>query len=195
MAPIIDSSLYYSNNLLTILTSIAITGLVVFLFPKGELPAYITLIFSVALAFIFVMAQVSRRTTENKTMSLIGKIWSIFSHSYPTIILILLLFFLALIFSTYKHNIYDIEPPKEFTTFKWTSYILIIFQILILFKYLKDELLGTTVNKGDVNTNIYSKALNMIISNLKNVMNVFSLLNALIVGFLYIIISKFTTDG
>jgi hypothetical protein len=35
----------------------------------------------------------------------------------------------------------------------------------------------------------------MIMGNLKNVLNVFSIINALIIGFLYVIISKFTTDG
>ena len=186
---IVNSSLYYSSNLLNILTAVAVTGLVAFLFPKGELPAYITLIFSVALAFIFVMAQVSRRTSTDQTMSTFSKIWGIFSHSYPTIILIMLLFFLALIFATYKHNIYDIEPPAEFTAFKWTSYILLTFQIVILFKYLKDELLGTQSSTSG------NKMLNMLMSNLKNVLNVFSLINALIIGFIYVIISKFTTDG
>ena len=186
---IVNSSLYYSSNLLNILTAVAVTGLVAFLFPKGELPAYITLIFSVALAFIFVMAQVSRRTSTDQTMTTFSKIWGIFSHSYPTIILIILLFFLALIFATYKHNIYDIEPPTEFTAFKWTSYILLTFQIVILFKYLKDELLGTQSSTSG------NKMLNMLMSNLKNVLNVFSLINALIIGFIYVIISKFTTDG
>jgi hypothetical protein len=189
-AAVVNSSLYYSSNLLNILTAVAVTGLVAFLFPKGELPAYITLIFSVALAFIFVMAQVSRRTSTDQTMSSFSKILSIFSHSYPTIILIILLFFLALIFASYKHNIYDIEPPAEFTAFKWTSYILLTFQIVILFKYLKDELLNT----GTTNTST-NKLLNMLMSNLKNVLNVFSLINALIIGFIYVIISKFTTDG
>jgi hypothetical protein len=186
--PLTDSSLYYSSNLLNILTAVAVTGLVAFLFPKGELPAYITLIFSVALAFIFVMAQVSRRTSTDQTASIFSKIWGIFSHSYPTIVLIMLLFFLALIFATYKHNIYEIEPPTEFTAFKWTSYVLLIFQIVILFKYLKDELLETTTTSGN-------KFLSMIMGNLKNVLNVFSIINALIIGFLYVIISKFTTDG
>ena len=187
---VVNSSLYYSSNLLNILTAVAVTGLVAFLFPKGELPAYITLIFSVALAFIFVMAQVSRRTSTDQTKSTFSKIWSIFSHSYPTIILIMLLFFLALIFASYKHNIYDIEPPAEFTAFKWTSYILLTFQIVILFKYLKDELLNTGTTSTSTN-----KWLNMLMSNLKNVLNVFSLINALIIGFIYVIISKFTTDG
>lgn len=187
---VVNSSLYYSSNLLNILTAVAVTGLVAFLFPKGELPAYITLIFSVALAFIFVMAQVSRRTSTDQTMPTFSKIWSIFSHSYPTIILIMLLFFLALIFASYKHNIYDIEPPAEFTAFKWTSYILLTFQIVILFKYLKDELLNTGTTSNSTN-----KWLNMLMSNLKNVLNVFSLINALIIGFIYVIISKFTTDG
>ena len=187
---VVNSSLYYSSNLLNILTAVAVTGLVAFLFPKGELPAYITLIFSVALAFIFVMAQVSRRTSTDQTMSTFSKIWSIFSHSYPTIILIMLLFFLALIFASYKHNIYDIEPPAEFTAFKWTSYILLTFQIVILFKYLKDELLNTGTTSTSTN-----KWLNMLMSNLKNVLNVFSLINALVIGFIYVIISKFTTDG
>lgn len=189
-AAVVNSSLYYSSNLLNILMAVAVTGLVAFLFPKGELPAYITLIFSVALAFIFVMAQVSRRTSTDQTISTFSKIWSIFSHSYPTIVLIILLFFLALIFASYKHNIYDIEPPAEFTAFKWTSYILLTFQIVILFKYLKDELLNT----GTTNTGT-NKLLNMLMSNLKNVLNVFSLINALIIGFIYVIISKFTTDG
>lgn len=188
-----DTSLYYSSNLLNILTAIAITGLVIFLFPKGELPAYITLIFSIALAFIFVMAQVSKRTSTNDNLSIFSKIWAIFSHSYPTIILMMLLFFLALIFATYKHNIYDIEPPTEFTAFKWTSYVLIVFQIIILFKYLKDELMGAS--DAMTGTSMYHKALNMVMSNLKNIMNVFSLINALIIGFIYIIISRFTTDG
>ena len=187
-ATVVDTSLYYSSNLLNILTAVAVTGLVAFLFPKGELPAYITLIFSVALAFIFVMAQVSRRTSTDQTTSVLSKIWGIFSHSYPTIVLLVLLFFLALIFATYKHNIYDIEPPTEFTAFKWTSYVLLTLQIVVLFKYLKDELLGTQTTSGN-------KMLNMLMSNLKNVLNVFSLINALIIGFIYVIISKFTTDG
>jgi hypothetical protein len=190
MPAVVDSSLYYSSNLLNILTAVAVTGLVAFLFPKGELPAYITLIFSVALAFIFVMAQVSRRTSTDQTATTFSKIWGIFSHSYPTIVLITLLFFLALIFATYKHNIYEIEPPAEFTVFKWTSYVLLVFQIIILFKYLKDELLETQTTSKTSN-----KFLSMIMGNLKNVLNVFSLINALIIGFLYVIISKFTTDG
>lgn len=188
-ATVVDSSLYYSSNLLNILTAVAVTGLVAFLFPKGELPAYITLIFSVALAFIFVMAQVSRRTSTDQTTSIFSKIWGIFSHSYPTIVLLVLLFFLAVIFATYRHNIYDIEPPAEFTAFKWTSYVLLTLQIVVLFKYLKDELLGT---QQSITGN---KMLNMVMSNLKNVLNVFSLINALIIGFIYVIISKFTTDG
>jgi hypothetical protein len=135
------------------------------------------------------MAQVSKRTSSDQTISIFSKIWGIFSHSYPTIVLIILLFFLALIFATYRHKIYDIEPPTEFTAFKWTSYVLLTLQIVVLFKYLKDELLGTQSSTSG------NKMLNMLMSNLKNVLNVFSLINALIIGFIYVIISKFTTDG
>lgn len=182
-----DASLYYSSKLLNILTAVAATGLVAFLFPKGELPAYITLIFSIALSFVFVMAQVSRRTQIQQ--SILSKLSSIFVHSYPTIVLMIILFFLALIFATYKHNIYDIDPPAEFTVFKWTSYILLVFQVGILFKYLRDELHDTPLGISG------KTMMSMLRSNLKNILNVFSLINALIVGFIYIIISKFTTDG
>uniref|UniRef100_A0A6C0KDS7 DUF4149 domain-containing protein n=1 Tax=viral metagenome TaxID=1070528 RepID=A0A6C0KDS7_9ZZZZ len=183
----------YSSKFIDIIMSFAIAGMVAFFIPKGALSSYITMLMSVCLAYFFVLAQTSRQVTLLNE-GLFSKVGSMIKRSYPPVIIIMILSVLIAMFSSYHKHIYDIQPPKEFITFQWVSFVLIVFELFFLFKFLKDELLETKAERTSSKTTM-SKLYNFILSNLKNLLSLFSIINAMIVGIMYIIISKFITDG
>lgn len=183
----------YSSKFIDIIMSFAIAGMVAFFIPQGALSSYITMLISVCLAYFFVLAQTSRQITS-LTEGMFSKIWTMIKNSFPAVLIIMILSVLIIMFSTYHKHIYDIQPPKEFTTFQWVSFILIVFELFFLFKFLKDELLESKADRTPGKT-VMSKVYSFILSNLRNLLSLFSIINAMVVGIMYIIISKFVTDG
>jgi hypothetical protein len=185
--------LEYSVKFLQILSSIVLAGLVIFLFPNAELPSYITITFGVTLSFLFLAVQSSKILESQTTTGIFSKIKSFFGKSYISIFIILMLLSLISIFSFYHKKIYDITPPQEFTKFKWVSYILLVFQMGLLFVYLKNMFLERIIVQEGKST--LGKVKKVILENTSLLLTLLTLMNSGIAIILYVIIAKFTTDG
>ena len=95
----------------------------------------------------------------------------------------------------YKKNIYETAPPKEFIIFKWISYMLLITQMVLLIYYFYNLLKQGSGNLNNQGANVIQQLTNMINKNLVLILNFVTLLNFSVTGIMYIIISRFTTDG
>lgn len=181
----------YSIKFLQILTAIIVSGLIIFLFPKAQVPSYTTITIGVVLAYIFIFTQISKYFQE-KDGSSFSKMYNILSESFIIIFIIIMLLILLYIFVFFNKKIYDVSPPEEFTLFKWVSYSLLIIQMILLFYYFKNLIKKTLHGTGIDASNMFTKMLG---NNLNLILGFFTLLNFGITLIMYIIISKFTTDG
>ena len=66
----------------------------------------------------------------------------------------------------YKKHIYESAPPKEFTIFKWISYLLLIAQMLLLIYYFYSLLKQGSGNLNMTGTNVMQQLINMITKKL-----------------------------
>lgn len=181
----------YSIKFLQILTAIIVSGLIIFLFPKAEVPSYTTITIGVLLAYIFIFTQISKYFQESGG-SLLSKMYNILSESFVIVFIIIMLLILLYIFVFFNKKIYEVEPPQEFTLFKWVSYSLLVIQMILLFYYFKNLIKKTLSGSGLDPTNFITK---MLANNLNLILGFFTLLNFSVTLIMYIIISKFTTDG
>ena len=183
----------YSIKFLQILSSIVLAGLVVFLFPNAEIPSYITITIGVFLSFLFLAVQSSKMLELQTKTGTLSKIKSFFGKSYIAVFIVLMLLSLISIFSFYHKKIYEITPPQEFTKFKWVSYILLIFQLALLFVYLKNMFIERiSIQEGKSK---FEKLKKAILENTSLLLTLLTLMNSGITIILYVIIAKFTTDG
>jgi len=183
----------YTIRFLHILASVVIAGLLIFLLPQAEIPSYITIFLSLLLSFLFVTIQTSNPESRSSDSGILTSIMSILSQSYNIFFILLMLGFLILIFTSYKNKIYNTDPPQEFITLKWISYVLLVFQIGLLFMLLINEVKDKlATNSGKTMQRRFYDAL---IKNGKVYINLLTLINYFITIALYIIIAKFTTDG
>jgi hypothetical protein len=183
----------YTIRFLHILASVVIAGLLIFLLPQAEIPSYLTIFLSLLLSFLFITIQTSTPQTIGTEPGVLKSIMNLLSQSYSIFFILLMLGFLIFIFSSYKHKIYATEPPQEFVTLKWISYVLLVFQIGLLFMFLmnevKDKLASSTGNT------MQKRFYDALMKNGKVYINLLTLLNSFITLALYIVIAKFTTDG
>lgn len=181
-----------NRSLLYLLTVIQFIGLIIYFIPGGIVPSYITILIGVALAFLFIIIEIARREKDNK-ISRWKKIGTVLVQVGPIIPLVLILSSLIVVFTLRNKMPHCSDPSTEFLTYKWISYSLVAVQLFVLFKYLIDELRGTQSKlEGE---SLLARTYNIIVSNLKYLLYILSLFNALIVGFLYVIITKFATSG
>jgi hypothetical protein len=184
----------YTKRFLNILTSIIVAGLVIFIFPKAEIPSYITITFGVILSFLFLNVVLSN-TINKSSVSLKDKFLKLITKSSGVVFIIIMLISLIFIFMNYKKNIYETAPPKEFIIFKWISYMLLITQMVLLIYYFYNLLKEGSGNLNNQGANVIQQLTNMINKNLVLILNFVTLLNFSVTGIMYIIISRFTTDG
>lgn len=184
----------YTKRFLNILTSIIVAGLVIFIFPKAELPSYITITFGVILSFLFLTVVLSN-SLDTSSISLKDKFLKLISKSSGVVFIIIMLLSLIYIFMNYKKHIYETKPPDEFIIFKWISYLLLIAQMLLLIYYFYSLLKQGSGNLNTTGSNVIQQISNMITKNLVLILNFVTLLNFSVTGIMYIIISRFTTDG
>lgn len=183
----------YTIKFLHILASVVIAGLLIFLLPQAEIPSYITIFLSLLLSFLFITIQTSNHQTTSSDDGILITIMNLLSQSYSIFFILLMLGFLIFIFAGYKHKIYATDPPQEFVTLKWISYVLLVFQIGLLFMLLinevKDKLASNSGNS------MQKRFYDTLMKNGKVYINLLTLLNSFITLALYIVIAKFTTDG
>ena len=184
----------YTKRFLNILTSIIVAGLVIFIFPKAELPSYITITFGVILSFLFLTVVLSN-SLNTSGISLKEKFLKLITKSSGVVFIIIMLLSLIYIFMNYKKHIYETKPPDEFIIFKWISYLLLIGQMILLIYYFYSLLNQVSTNLSSQETNVMQQLSNMISKNLVLILNFVTLLNFSVTGIMYIIISRFTTDG
>ena len=181
----------YTRKFLQILSAVIISGLIIFLFPRAEIPSYTTITIGLVLSYVFIFTQISKYIQESQT-SVLRKFYNILSESFVIIFIISMMLFLIYIFMKFSKKIYDVKPPAEFTLFTRVSYILIIIQMILLFYYfqnlIKKTLTGTTINPTN-------KVIKMFSDNLNLILGFTTILNFSVTLILYVIISKFTTDG
>jgi len=182
----------YTIRFLHILASVVIAGLIIFLFPQAEIPSYITIFISLFLAFLFITVQVSNPEL-NKQLTFFQQIKKYLSQSSSIFFVLLIVSFLIAIFVGFYKKIYELQPPQEFTTLKWVSFIVLTFQLGLLFMYLINEVKDTiSMKEGN---SLRDKIYSVLMKNGKLYVNLLTLVNSFITLALYVIIAKFTTDG
>lgn len=182
----------YTIRFLHILASFIIAGTIIFLFPQAEIPSYITIFISLFLAFLFITVQVSN-PKQNVELSFLQQVIKYFKQSSSILFVLLIVSFLIAIFVGYHKKIYEITPPQEFTTLKWVSFVLLIFQVGLLFMYLINEAKDTLAIKQ--NNSMADKIYSTLMKNGKLYVNLLTIINAFVTLALYVVIAKFTTDG
>ena len=114
----------------------------------------------------------------------------LFQTSLPALLLFIILTWLIALNITYFRKINEGKVADEFNTYSTISNVLIIIQLIILFKYLNDELL---ITKGGPSSKIgIEKALK---SEMASFTYILTILNLIFVGIMNIVLEFFSTDG
>ena len=107
-----------NRSLLYLLTVIQFVGLIVYFVPGGVIPAYITILIGVALAFLFIIIEIARREREN-TAGWWKKIENVIIQTGPVIPIVLILSSLIVVFTLRSEMPHCTTPSTEFLVYKW----------------------------------------------------------------------------
>lgn len=115
----------------------------------------------------------------------IGFIKALLTSSMPILLTFIILVWLLIINTTYYKRINEGKIANEYNTFSTISTILVVFQLVILFKYLNDEVL---TKKGNLIAGVLK-------GQLASITYVLSILNLVFIGMMNIVLEFFSTDG
>ena len=105
------------------------------------------------------------------------------SQSSSIFFVLLIVSFLIAIFVGFYKKIYELQPPQEFTTLKWVSFVLLTFQLGLLFMYLINEVKDTiSIKEGN---SLREKIYSVLMKNGKLYVNLLTLVNSFITLALY----------
>ena len=111
-------------------------------------------------------------------------------NSLPPLLLFAVLVWIIALNVTYFSRINEGKVANEYSVYSNISTVLIIVQLIILFKYLKDDLLLT--RGGNINKTTIEKALE---SELASITYVLTIINLIFAGIMNIILEFYSTDG
>ena len=115
----------------------------------------------------------------------VGFIKALLTSSMPILLTFIILVWLLIINTTYYKRINEGKIANEYNTFSTISTILVVFQLVILFKYLNDEVLA---KKGNLIAGVLK-------GQLASITYILSILNLVFVGMMNIVLEFFSTDG
>ena len=141
----------------------------------------------VALAVLVILiisfALASSRFPRLVSMSTLDFFKGVLQESFPALFTLIILFWLITLNLTYFKRINQGLVPSEYFLFSNTATILVIFQLVALFKYLKERMTSTTDTNSPDNARLgYSIWF-------------LSFLNLILTGMMNITLEFFSTDG
>lgn len=116
----------------------------------------------------------------------------IIKNGMPLIIFMSIVIWLFSLYLLFNNKIVKEQIPKSFYTFSSISTVLIILQLLVLYKFLMDQL---SLNNNNNSENLINTIYNLLSSQIISLLYLLSLFNFIITGFLQVILKYFTTDG
>jgi hypothetical protein len=131
----------------------------------------------------------SKAAMESSSFQLIKML---FTSSFPVLFLIGLLIWLIIMNVSYRTRINKGQVSNDYYKISFVSSILIILQIIIILKYVRDKV-GMSKLSGE--NNVLSKILNELSSQMATFGYTIGTINYLIAGILQIILEYFSTDG
>jgi hypothetical protein len=178
----------------------AIVSLLIYFIPCNDCQITSYSILLATLFFTVIMQTAQRVLLTSKKENSYGifeKVQRFFDVSilanYTAIMPLTIVTFLLIIFIKYYKHIYEVNAPIEFTRMSTISTVFLIIQSLLALFYLNDQLMK--LNPNETSNNVFSKYMDLLMSNLKTYSIFFFIINLIFVGFLYVIITKFITDG
>lgn len=132
----------------------------------------------------FALASQMLQLTNYETNT-IGFIKALFSNSAPILLTLVVLIWIIALNMTYFKKINEGRVANEYNTFSTISTVLIVVQLIVLFKYLNDELLS----KGG------NKMAGIMKGQMASITYVLSILNIAFAGMMNITLEFFSTDG
>uniref|UniRef100_A0A6C0CP61 Uncharacterized protein n=1 Tax=viral metagenome TaxID=1070528 RepID=A0A6C0CP61_9ZZZZ len=187
---------------ITNMTLVAFAGIVIKLFLGGSYsedgssgPAGAAMwgygLVSIALLTIMVISfGLTSRMAKVQELSTIAFVKALFMHSLPSLLLLGILVWIIYLNAAYYKRINQNKVASEYANYSTVSTVLIIIQIIVLFKYLVDELKigeGGSEAKLDIEQALKSK--------LASVTYLVSLGNIMLAAIMNIILEFFSTDG
>ena len=119
-----------------------------------------------------------------------GFVKLLLQNSLPPLLMFIVLVWLISLNAAYFKQINEGRVASEYAQFSNISTVMIIFQLVVLFKYLKDELMiedgGPGSQKG------VAEALK---SQMASITYILTIINLIFVGMMNIVIEFFSTDG
>lgn len=153
--------------------------------PDGELASYymlaIGLIFSLIMTLVFVS-----RETKGKHMGIFNLMKQMIGLVIPSIVTLIPVITLIVIFHEVKRVLVKDSShlPGDFYLYHYITYIFLFMQIILLFNFFKGEIKDRILGIVNTNRNVYMSLFVLT-----------SLITMMSVGNLYVIITKFITDG
>jgi len=142
------------------------------------------------LSIMFITFALASRMKNINQYGALEFVKTLITNSLPPLLIFAILVWLITLNVTYFKRINKGKVANEYNTFSSISTILIIFQLIILFKYLKDDLL---IAQGGQSTKVgLEKALK---SNMASITYLLTILNLVFVGMMNIVLEFFSTDG
>lgn len=136
----------------------------------------------------FTLASKMHESEKNSAGWAIGKLLIV--NSLPGLLLFGILSWLITLNASYYKQINEGKVATEYGQFSTMSTIMVIFQLVALFKYLSDDY--KISQGGPENTNELRKALK---SQMSAVSYLLTILNIVFIGMMNIVVEFFSTDG
>lgn len=187
---------------ITNLTLLAFVGIVIKLFlggdysnngltgPAGAAVWGYGLVAMSILAIMFVSFGLTSQMQKLHEMSSFDFVKALLMHSLPALLLLIILVWLIYINLTYFKRINQDKVASEYYHYSTVSTVLIVVQLIILFKYLVDEL---KIGSGGLSSNLELLAASA--SKLAMVSYITTIANLSLAGIMNIILAYFSTDG
>lgn len=195
----VNSSLPFDT---TSMLMLAVAGVVVKLFLSGGAtkdgstgPASATVwgYGLTAISFIgLLVVVISLSSEEAMKLPVIQAIKELVKSSFPVMATLVVLGWIIVINMTYMTRINQGKVAPEFNQFSFFSTILILLQLLVVFKFILDTIGVTLV--PDTNP-MLKKAEQVLTSELTSVTIILTLLNLIFAGMMQVVAEFFSTDG
>lgn len=195
----VNSSLPFDT---TTMLMLAVAGVIVKLFLSGGNtkdgstgPASATIwgygLTSISFVGLLVVV-ISLASQEAMKMPIMDAIKELLKTSFPIISTLVILGWIVVINMTYITRINQGKVAPEFSQFSFFSTILILLQLLVVFKFILDTIGVDMVP----NTNpALKKAEQVLTSELTSVTIILTLLNLIFAGMMQVVVEFFSTDG
>jgi len=184
---------------ITNMTLVAFAGIVIKLFlggsysedgtsgPAGAAMWGYGLVSIAILVVMFVAWGIANKMKRVEQMGALEFVKGLFMHSLPPLLLLIILIWLIFLNAKYYKQINQDKVPSEYYNYSTVSTILVIIQLIILFKYLIDEFKIGDGGPQDIQNALKSK--------LASITYLVTLGNIMLAAIQNIILEFFSTDG